>query len=168
MPRRQSNEIVIPCPARRFNRVHEGLWMGGAPAPVKALAEEFDCLVLCAQEYQIPECFPHLETYAVPLHDDGQPMRQHEYKASVLAAAKVIKWLDEGKKVLVTCWQGRNRSGLVCALALCKGSYSMKPEVALQKIRRARGPQAMSNEDFVNFLFTFCGASEQDRSRASG
>lgn len=169
MPTKKSaNEIIIPVPPRRFNRVHGDLWMGEAPAPVRRLSEEFDCLVLCAKEYQIPDCFPNLETFAVPLYDDGEPMRQHEYADSVRAAAKVMRWLEEGKRVLVTCSRGWNRSGLVCAIALCKGMYGLKPSVAIEKIRRARGPNAMSNEDFVNFLFTFCGASDEDRARSGG
>lgn len=166
MPRsRRSDEVVTNLPPRVFHRVHGELWMGPAPAPVRSLFESFDCLVLCAAEYQIPACFPHMETMAVPLYDDGEPMRPQEPYEAVKAAGRVIRWLGEGKRVLVTCWQGRNRSGLVCALALCKGPEAMTPDKAIAKIRKARGPGAMRNESFVNFLFEYCQASESGSSR---
>lgn len=166
MPRRSNaHEIVTPIPPRAFHRVHGDLWMGPAPAPVRTLYEAFDCLVLCAREYQIPECFPGMEVTTACLHDNGEPMRPHEPAEAVKAAGKVVRWLGEGKRVLVTCWQGRNRSGLVAAIALCKGPDEMTPAKAIARIRRARGPGALSNEHFVKFLFDYCQASGSGSSK---
>ena len=55
-----------------------------------------------------------------------------------------------GKKVLVRCQMGWNRSGIITALALIKDGY--KPKDAIDLIRARRSPHALCNEDFVRYL----------------
>jgi protein-tyrosine phosphatase len=55
-----------------------------------------------------------------------------------------------GKKVLVRCQAGWNRSGLVTALALMKDGHKAKDAIDL--IRARRSPHALCNEDFVRYL----------------
>ena len=55
-----------------------------------------------------------------------------------------------GKKVLVRCAAGWNRSGLVTVLALMKDGHGAKDAIDL--IRARRSPQALCNEDFVRYL----------------
>jgi hypothetical protein len=50
----------------------------------------------------------------------------------------------------VTCWQGRNRSGVVSALALVR--LGAPPKVAIGLVRKARGETALSNETFVRII----------------
>lgn len=146
-------------PAVAF-RVLDNLWIGSAPPIGWAVSEHFDCLVLSAIEYPPgPSCFPRVETLTVSLNDDGSPMRREEMSEAVRAAGKVISWLRGGKRVLVSCYQGRNRSGLICALALCKGR-GMTPKEAVLAVREARGPGALSNRYFVKFLKDYCSVRE--------
>lgn len=138
------------------SRVAGNLWMGGCPPVNCPVEERFDCLVLCAKEYQLPEFF-HLETIQAPLQDDGLPMRAGEAEMAVRAAGAVIRVLRGGGSALVTCYSGLNRSGLVCALALCKGG-GVEPDSAVSLIRAARGERSFRNRYFDSFLRAYCSA----------
>ncbi|MEY4417821.1 MAG: hypothetical protein RIQ88_259 [Actinomycetota bacterium] len=58
-----------------------------------------------------------------------------------------------GKRVLIRCQAGLNRSGLITALVLIRDGHS--PEQAIDKIRKNRGEGALRNEKFVNYLTEF-------------
>jgi hypothetical protein len=55
-----------------------------------------------------------------------------------------------GKRVLIRCQAGLNRSGLVMALVLIREGYS--PEEAVELIRSHRGEDALFNSTFVRWL----------------
>lgn len=152
LSQRTPNEVLAEsCFAA--NRVAGPLWMGSMPIPYSRLNQHFDGLVLCACEYQCPPgFFPGVEVLSVSLNDDGSPMTKGEAFAAVGATKKVLSWITSGMRVLVTCMQGRNRSGLVTALSLCHGPWKMSPQQAVAAIRTARGPAALSNPDFVQLI----------------
>ncbi len=58
----------------------------------------------------------------------------------------------KGDRVLIRCQAGLNRSGLVTALILIKDGYA--PDHAISVIRANRGPDALFNSNFVNWLIT--------------
>jgi hypothetical protein len=60
----------------------------------------------------------------------------------------------EGKHVAVNCLGGVNRSGLLIGRALVELGHT--PEEAIQAVRTARGPIALSNPRFVRFLLVEC------------
>lgn len=140
---------VVPATA---SQVHGNLWMGGWPPPSWKLGKHFDCLALCALEYQVPECFAGIQVVQARLNDDGTPMTKGEAFEAAKAAKQVIRWLEQDLRVLVTCFAGRNRSGLVCGLALCRGPAAMNPAQAIRAIRAARGEGALSNPWFLKLL----------------
>jgi len=55
-----------------------------------------------------------------------------------------------GRKTLVRCQAGWNRSGLLTALILIRDGYS--PEEAIRLIRKKRSGKALSNEIFAEWL----------------
>ena len=59
-------------------------------------------------------------------------------------------WL-KGKKVLIRCQAGWNRSGLITALVLIREGYS--PAEAIRLIREQRNEFALCNPDFVEWLY---------------
>jgi hypothetical protein len=63
-------------------------------------------------------------------------------------AMTVNAWLDEGKKVLVHCQAGLNRSSLVVARSLMMRN-DMTAAQAIGTIRRARSPMCLCNDGFV-------------------
>lgn len=78
--------------------------------------------------------------------DDEDHQRIHEL-ADITAAA-----VRDGKKVLVRCQAGMNRSGLVTGLAMMKMGWTF--DEALAKMRDVRGPYVLFNDDFRDFLKT--------------
>ena len=67
---------------------------------------------------------------------------------------RIASLVSEGKHVAVNCLGGVNRSGLLIARALVELGYT--PEAAIEAVRTARGPMALSNPRFVRFLLVEC------------
>lgn len=134
------------------SRVAPGLYQGSAPKPGQTLP--FDLVVLCAEEYQLPqwrEPFgPGTHVLRVPLDDSGKPPTENQVRWAEDAGRIVAKARAVGNRVLVTCWQGFNRSGLVVAHALME--LGVIPETAIQAVKRARGPRALSNTWFQDLI----------------
>ena len=127
------------------DRIAHNLYLGGAPRT----CGKFDAVVLAAYELQnIPlECL----VLHAPL-DDAVPT-QKEVKTALQAAKAVRLLRRQGKKVLVTCAQGINRSALIVALSLMMDGASASE--AIHKIRsRRRGTMMppLSNRAFVKTL----------------
>jgi protein-tyrosine phosphatase len=95
------------------------LAQGSAPAP--GVRMPFDVVVLAAAEYQ-PE-LPGYEVLRVPLFDrfpPDPPPDSHTRALIQETAQRVARRVRSGRRVLVTCRAGINRSGLVAGLALCE------------------------------------------------
>ena len=92
------------------------------------------------------------ETYIVHPIDDvpwiSDPSAIHEL------GIRVAELVRAGDKVVVNCMSGLNRSGLLVGRALVALGYS--PTEAVELIRRARGPHALSNRQFTRFLLIDC------------
>jgi hypothetical protein len=73
--------------------------------------------------------------------------------ASLFDTAKFAheQWLS-GKRVLVRCQAGLNRSGLVTALVLIREGY--EPAEAIALLREKRHKHAICNRDFESFLLS--------------
>ena len=144
------------------------LYQGSYPPPGFALAKEgFKTLVLCAEEYQPPYVipdffaqvpdfylerpFPGVKVIYAPNDDSSTDLPSREVLAKALSAAHEVAFsIKMGKKALVTCWQGRNRSGLVSALTLhfLLGCSGMEAVRIVQRARRG----ALTNPAFVHVL----------------
>ena len=143
------------------------LYQGQWPMPGPGLAQAgFKTLILCAREFQPPYAipdvisslpgfrqptpYPGVKVFFAPNDDDGE-VPHREDLALALEAAHEVAWnLERGQKVLSTCWQGRNRSGLVSALGLhlflgCSGQEAVG---LVQTARR----NALTNGAFVEVL----------------
>jgi hypothetical protein len=139
------------------HQIASKLWMGAAPPPgVTLAASGFNILVLCAKEYQPPaEWFPGVDVARVHLNDDGKtPFSAADALAAYQVASQLAKCIKFGQRVLVTCWEGRNRSGLVTALTLtqltgCSGADAAR---AVRFRRQPRKGPALVNQDFVDAL----------------
>lgn len=135
----------------------EGLCIGSRPAPGHHVREAgFDVLVLCAHEIQLPAShFPGVEVLYVPLEDDASQPVSIKTWARVTGCAKRVAWrVKAGKRVLVTCAQGMNRSGIVMAAAVhYLTGYSGAHTAGYVSRRRVRGGMnALFNQAFVKAL----------------
>jgi len=129
------------------------LYVGSCPPP---WVTDVDVVVLCARELERKITDAYFVNRPVVLRarldDSGAPMKALEKVEALAAGRRVADYLRKGARVLVTCNLGRNRSGLVAALALVQ--LGMAPMAAIDLVRRARAPRgALSNKDFIEFLF---------------
>lgn len=113
------------------------------------VADEFDLVISL---YERAGCGPadgvdHLY-YSIP---DGRlsPEAAVDMEALADLAAEAV---TAGRRVLVRCQAGLNRSGLVTALTLIRLGYSAPAAIAL--IREKRSPDALFNQHFVVYLRT--------------
>lgn len=109
------------------------LAQGSVPPPHVVIP--FDVVVLTAIEHQhIP--LPGYEVLKVPLDDSGPPPTPEERRLIYENARRVARRVLAGKRVLVTCHQGRNRSGVIAGLALVElGVPGPKAAHRIQRIR---------------------------------
>ena len=136
-----------------YDQIVSGLFQGSAPDEGEKLKQQgFSILVLCAEEHQ-PESrrFPGLEAVIhAPNDDNGLTMSPSERSIALRAAALVARYVRDGKNVLVTCRAGRNRSGLVVALAL-HIMTGKSGRLCLERVRKFR-QDALIGGPFVKFL----------------
>ena len=135
-----------------YDRVAPRLWMGGE-VDLDHSYIEFNAIVLCAEEIQ--PVLPRFRgtTVRAPF-DDSHTVNFQERMTIVMAGREVLRRLNLGQRILVTCHMGWNRSGLVTGLALKMGRrYST--ERIIERIRQARGDNALSNPTFVRILRRF-------------
>jgi protein-tyrosine phosphatase len=137
------------------DQIAKNLWVGGVPVDTDSVDKNFDALVLAAREFQ--DVFPiHKYPGTVVIHaplQDGKP--DNEEKAIALRAALQVYELNrDGKKVLVTCAKGVNRSALIAALAMLIGGWSLDKAIGnLRKYRKPlSGATPLFNPHFLNFL----------------
>ena len=129
------------------------LYQGDALAAAEA-GGRFDVLVVAAQELRpfetlVKALAPHRLTVLDAGIDDSD-LTPREARVAGDAAWYVAEALGRRRRVLVACFAGRNRSGLVTGLVLKRIGYSA--DQAIRLIREARGESALSNPSFVRYL----------------
>ena len=128
------------------------LWIGSKP-PVDRDLTNVDVLVLCAAEFQPAQLTFHGTVLRCPIPDDV--LDPAELKLVMQTSVVVGKAILQGKRVLVTCQQGRNRSALVVALALHQLT-TMSGEQIVAHIRKHR-TGALFNKWFVAKIVEIVG-----------
>ncbi|GAA3977024.1 dual specificity protein phosphatase family protein [Streptomyces plumbiresistens] len=144
----------MPAPEDAWNEVVPGLWMGGHEFRARSgqvgfavVRDEFD---LVQTLLRLPGHGPDagVEHHVWPIPDG--PLDGTQLAGVIRLARAACDALDEGRKVLVRCYHGYNRSGLVVAHALVRQGHST--EEAIRLIRSRRSPWALHNELFVEYL----------------
>lgn len=129
------------------NRITTNLYQGSNPPHGPVLRQAgFDVLVLCAMERQYPaSAFPGVSVIHAPM-DDGYTIPD----LAAPTALRVAHLVRQGKKVLVVCNMGLNRSGITNALALWY--LTGMPGHACMWHVQTRRPGALFNNDFAAYL----------------
>lgn len=136
------------------HKISDNLYQGGVPPSGKALRKAgIDVLVLCAREWQDPTGKAHPGVTVIRC--GGDDSLDPDVLADCLpawqrAAQQVVDAVIAGKKVLVTCMAGHNRSGIVTAMALAQLTRLSGQEI-VDHIQRSR-PMALNNETFVDHI----------------
>ena len=132
-------------------RLAPNLWIGSKPPPGDVLAKHgFHTVVLCAREWQPEGLYRGVEVIPAGFHDDPDGLDTEDLETALWSSGVVAHRILSGRRCLVTCWQGRNRSGLVCALALTRAAR-IPPNVA-GEIVRAQRPFSLTNPAFRRML----------------
>ncbi|KPI01181.1 Dual specificity protein phosphatase [Actinobacteria bacterium OK074] len=144
----------VPAPDSPWTEVVPGLWMGGhefrdssGQLEFAVVGSEFD-LVLSLLRLPGHGPDPGVEHHVWPIPDG--PLDGTQLAGVMRLARAADDALEAGRRVLVRCYSGYNRSGLVVAHALILAGHSA--DDAIRLIRSRRGPWALHNELFVEYL----------------
>jgi hypothetical protein len=138
-----------------WSEIQPGLWMGGTadndvteyghrgPAITNG---HFDTVVtLYAQANPVDW---YVKEVRLGFFDHSEvDLDEHDLAHAARAAYR--DWV-RGKRVLIRCQAGWNRSGLITALVLLLDGKT--PDDAIEVLRERRSPYALCNEDFVRWL----------------
>ena len=154
----------IEEPTDLFNEILPNLFMGGTAddATIDVAQKlnyfkgerDFDCIVTLY-------AWASPANWGVEERRLGFPDAQivGEYLDSIheMASWAHSRW-KLGKKVLIRCQAGLNRSGLLTALVLINEGYS--PSEAIALIREKRSSWALCNADYVSYLKSLDGRNK--------
>lgn len=157
------DEVYLDEDPQPPSEIAPGLWMGGTRRdetigvvqPMLGFNRErpFDAM-LTLYAWAAPA------DWGVEERRFGFPDRQviEEYVPLIheLADWAHDRW-SSGRRVLIRCMGGMNRSGLLVALTLVRAGHT--PEAAIELIREKRHPWALNNHSFVRLIH----ASEEAR-----
>jgi dual specificity protein phosphatase-like protein len=142
--------VTYDYPAEPYSEVIPGLFQASAAYSPAEMLSMFDVLVdVGGQGRWDGDPDPRYSFH--PL-DDVPYIADAEMIHTV--GERIASLVSEGKHVAVNCLSGVNRSGLLVARALVALGYT--PEEAIEAVRNARGPMALSNQHFVRFLLVEC------------
>ncbi|MFF0294764.1 protein phosphatase [Kitasatospora sp. NPDC004614] len=154
--RRKDGPDLPGPPEEPWNEVAPGLWMGGhywhdptGELQFVCVGAEFDLVVsLFTAPGHGPD--PGVEHLVAEVPDD--PLDAGQLAAVQAAAEYTAAAVAAGRRVLVRCHSGYNRSGLVVAQALVE--LGADAAGAIRRVRARRSPWALNNELFVAYLET--------------
>lgn len=155
-------DLILGETVRTGKRTPGAIYQGDAYSAYQH-EERYDLVVLCAMrgEYELfsmktglalpaPRGYPRV--VHAPNDDSECPLTGSQATIACQAARIVAKHYIDGKKILVSCMQGRNRSGLVSALAIVAITGMTGGEACAMVRERRKGAQALTNDHFVRFL----------------
>lgn len=150
------NEPYQPSLDKIDSLPNGGVLVQGDAASACACHDGFDLIVLCAEEFPVfkVKAFhpPNARARLLYAPNDDATLTGRQLCVAMQAAQIVSIAVMRGQKVLVTCMQGRNRSGLVSALAVHM-LYGMSGRNAANLVRRRRTKaMALTNDSFNSLL----------------
>lgn len=145
-----------PDASSPWDEIVTGLWMGGHRYRDQAdtvqpaiVSTEFD-LVISLYQRDGHGPAPEVEHHYVETPDG--PLSPDQIESICRMADLAADAIGEGRRVLVRCHSGYNRSGLVVAQALINMGHSTEDAIFLIRYRRSKW--ALNNPLFVDYLNT--------------
>ncbi|GHD90153.1 protein-tyrosine phosphatase family protein [Streptomyces naganishii] len=144
----------VPAPDSPWSEIVPGLWMGGhefrsrsGKLELAVVRDEFD---LVQSLLRLPGYGPDagVEHHVWPIPDG--PLDGTQLAGVMRLAQAACEAVEAGRRVLVRCYSGYNRSGLVVAHSLIRRGLTANEAIRL--IRARRSPWALHNELFVEYL----------------
>lgn len=128
-----------------WGEVAPGLYQGDFPENAVDWSR-FDDVVSMSTGAPSPQLGPDGLWLHVPIPDGEMVEPDRVRETARIVADRVVA----GRRVLVHCWAGLNRSGVVAARALM--FMGAPVDEAIAAVRAARGPEALFNGHFVAWL----------------
>ncbi|MET8539573.1 protein phosphatase [Kitasatospora sp. NPDC004799] len=154
--RTRQKERETPGPSEPWNEIVPGLWMGGhyftppgGELELAVVGTEFDLVVSL---FTLPGHGPAPEVEHVVREVPDAPLSPGQLRAVQEAAEITSAAARRGRRTLVRCHSGYNRSGLVVAQALV--GLGCGSGEAVRLVRQRRSPWALNNPVFVDYLDT--------------
>lgn len=139
--------------AFNYDWIIDRLAQGNYPGDTKTAFKDFDVILLCAEEHQ-----PRWKTpagkfiFKLPLDDDPyQPVPLDVGRVIVQTAKAAGTYHVAGHRVITTCHQGHNRSG-ICTAIILMTYYGMSANDSINLIRKRRNNDCIGNPMFEQFL----------------
>ncbi|MEU6968262.1 protein phosphatase [Kitasatospora aureofaciens] len=154
--RTRQKDRGTPGPSEPWNEIVPGLWMGGhyhhppdgELEPV-VVGRQFDLVVSL---FTLPGHGPAAGVEHVVREVPDRPLSPGQLLAVQEAARLTAAAVRRGRRTLVRCHSGYNRSGLVVAQALVE--LGRGTDEAVRLVRERRSPWALNNPVFVDYLNT--------------
>jgi hypothetical protein len=152
----RKRERGVPEPGSPWNEITSGLWMGGhhwidtaGEERLVVVGREFDVVLsLVVRSGHGPA--PGVEHHVAEVPDAPLTALQlGQVRQLAVIAAESVR---NGRKTLVRCQSGFNRSGLVVVQALVDLGHDTGSAIDL--VRRKRSRRALNNEVFEQYLET--------------
>lgn len=145
--------IDVPFHIDKWNPVAYGIHIGGIDYATgmslrtAVVRDEFDLVVSCFRRPGAgpDQSVPH---YECPIPDGVLDIEGEHHVLD--AALLVLDAAGHGKRTLVRCQAGYNRSALIVATTLMM--MEMTAQQAIDLVRICRSPYALFNESFVDLL----------------
>ena len=150
------DEVYLDAEPLPASEIAPGLWMGGTRRdetigvvqPMLGYSPERDYdAVLTLYAWAAPA------GWGVEERRFGFPDR-HVISEYVPVIHDLADWAHDrwssGRRVLIRCQGGMNRSGLLVALTLVRADH--RPDAAIELIREKRHPWALNNQSFVRLI----------------
>ena len=122
------------------------------PEHLPALTK-WDALMTLSKRRPSPEVIAHFKEYRYCHMPDGRKIPVEELGHAV---GIIIRWLSEGRYVIVHCYGGRNRSGLVAAEVwrTLNGTTGKRALEVIDRVSQKRNgqPRALVNPYFRAYL----------------
>lgn len=140
-----------------WSEILPGLWMGGTADRDELAASYPSAHIKPAHFDTVVTLYGHakpvdwyVKELRLAFYDHSEVDIDHHDLRQVVSSAH-RDW-QQGKRVLVRCQAGWNRSGLIMALILIMDG--LKPDQAIDLIRNRRSSRALCNRSFENWILT--------------
>jgi protein-tyrosine phosphatase len=137
-----------------FHWIVPNIAQGSFPSPLNEAFKHADTIVFCAEEKQPKNARVPAGKRIVKFGFDDDIYRPIPPEVGALfhqMAQHLSREVVGGRKLLITCAMGLNRSGLITGLTMMY-AFRMSPRDVIKLIRSRRSSDALMNPIFENWL----------------
>lgn len=155
----------VPYADRPWDEIVPNLWLGGHACQFNSeVAPEGNCFIREEDGFDLVISLAYQPGFSPPLWTEHHTHRMADaeldpdHHSRVDELAELVQMsVQNGRKTLVRCLAGLNRSALVTGLALTRMGYA--PDEAIRLMRQKRSPYVLCNPSFVDYIHAATSAA---------